>query len=420
MRLFEDYGGQVIHRIPQFDFIGKYGLTFNELFLIIFAVKAKIKGKKNALLLKKEYTLLLIFVIYLWLLSFIYGFDSINLISDLRKMLYLTLFYSIPRLYDKRNILFTVKIFFIVLLLTIANQITSATISFNIADEIAGKHWIDRLLNPDLEYIRAYEPVFLQFFIFLFGLLFYTMPKPPIKKKYAILFIFLSTISIIMTGTRGWILAFSICLFYYFFFIEKQKLRWVMTGITAILVLGFVLYFVQPLSILLKSNVQRFATLESMARGDMTAEGTLQRITVRLPRVMEGVRQNPVLGWGFSKTFYQYSDGHVGWANQILQMGLIGLSVFIIFWIRFWKFNQNLYHYMHYNNIYKKSILVFNIGLLCLLIIHSTAFSFFNFNIYHKHFTLVILFFLFADMWAKAAIEAEKGLDDKTVNYSAK
>jgi len=96
-------------------------------------------------------------------------------------------------------------------------------------------------------------------------------------------------------------------------------------------------------------------------------------LTVRLPRVVKGIKQNPILGSGFSNTFDYYRDGHMGWANQILQMGMVGLLLFIIFWISFWKYNVNLSKRLSMQNPFKNSIATLNTGLLCLLVINSTS-----------------------------------------------
>ena len=53
-RLFEDYGGFTLHRIPSYGVVGHYSIEFNEIFLILFFIKAKFKGFKNKLVLQNQ------------------------------------------------------------------------------------------------------------------------------------------------------------------------------------------------------------------------------------------------------------------------------------------------------------------------------------------------------------------------------
>lgn len=407
-RLFEDYGGQTLHRIPNYDIIGSYSIGFNDFFLILFFFKAMIKGTKNKLVLQKQYLIILGLIILLYILSFVYGFSGKTLITNTRWLLYFSLFYSVPRLIKNDSVIFIFRIFIIFTLLTIINQILTATIGFNIADTIAGTELTDKQF-VGVRYVRAYDSVLVQFFTFIFGLVMYRMRKPIIKKNHLLLIIVISYLSIFMTGTRGWILAFSCVVTYFFLFIETQKSKFFVLFIITIMLVVSIASFIPQLQFLLRSNIDRIQTLESLAKGDVTAGGSLQRLSIRLPRLIEGIKQNPILGWGFSDTYDYYADTHVGWASQILQMGIVGLIIFMNFWINFWKYNKRLAQKLSLKNPFKQTVITLNIGLLCLLIIHSTSRSMFNFGMNRAMLVLVIMYFILSDMWVKIALEAENG-----------
>ncbi len=407
MRLFEDYGGLVIHRIPQYDIIGKYGPNFNEIFLIFLLIKAIVKGRKNRLLLNNNYLILLILIIFLYIISFFYGFTGVTLISYSRGLLYFTLFYSVPRLLRNEDIIFTFKVFSVFTILTFANQILSATIGFNIADKIAGKTWVESFFEES-KYIRAYDSVLAQFFTFNFGLVMYSMRKPMIKKNYLFFIIIISYLSIFMTGSRGWIISFSIVLIFYILLVERKKSKVIANSTLFLVLFLFFISYIPSLQVLFHSNIERISTMEELAKGDITAGGTMVRLSERLPRLLEGTKQNPILGWGFSDTFDYYRDGHVGWVNQILQMGIIGLLLFITFWFSFCKFNLNLSKKLAPQNPFKVSLKTINLGLLSLLIIHSTSRTMFNISMIPSILILTIFYFIFSDMWAKMAIHANK------------
>jgi hypothetical protein len=77
---------------------------------------------------------------------------------------------------------------------------------------------------------------------------------------------------------------------------------------------------------------KRLATIGDLARGDLTAGGTLSRLTERGPRVMEGFKNSTIiLGAGYSDLYFEYADGHVGFQNILLHSGVIGFFIFISF-----------------------------------------------------------------------------------------
>jgi len=403
MRLFEDYGGAVIHRIPEYNLIGNYGLTFIELLLIVFFIKAKIKGRKNNLILSKYYHLVFALIGFLVILSFLYGIEMSSFIGYARKFLIFTLFYSFPRLIREKDFIFMFKIFSVLTLLTFINQVLTASVGFNLADEIAGKHWVE-FFFMDTQYLRAYDSVLSQFFTFIFGLTLYSMKKPPINPKFLLFIIGISFLSIFITGTRGWMVAFSVVVILYILFVKKRKAKVITNGIVALMLIFILASFFTPIQLLLRSNVERLSTLTSVIQGDLTAEGTISRLNVRLPKVVEGIKRNPILGWGFSETYAKYDDGHVGFANQVLQSGIIGTIVLVIFLAKFWLLNKNIEKRLPRNNNFKNSLLSLNLGMISLIIIHFTSTQIFGFSMHQIILTMVIVYFLLADVWQKLAL----------------
>ncbi|MCK6694722.1 MAG: hypothetical protein L6Q97_21810, partial [Thermoanaerobaculia bacterium] len=81
--------------------------------------------------------------------------------------------------------------------------------------------------------------------------------------------------------------------------------------------------------------LKRMTTLEALASGDRTAKGTLSRITERSPRVMNKWIESPLTGWGFSDTFNDYQDFHVGNQNILLHSGVLGAALLGMFFVYF-------------------------------------------------------------------------------------
>lgn len=406
MRLFEDYEGDIVHRIPQYDLFGSYGLIFYEILLIVLFFKAIFKGEKNKLLLANHYNRFLVLIILLLIFSFMYGIETSSFISYSRKFLFFTLFYTFPRLIKKEDFIFLFKIFSIFTILTFMNQLLSATIGFNIADRIAGKGWVEHFFEGT-EYKRAYDSVLAQFITFIFGLVLYSMKRPFFNKNLLIFIISISYLSIFITGTRGWMIAFSVALIYYFIFIDNKKIKTFVALILCAMILSAALIFSPGMKTLIQSNVQRLSTMQEFAYGDITAGGTDVRLTERLPIVVDGIKQHPILGWGFSKDFAKYNDSHVGFAAQIAQSGFIGLIILVLFLIAFWRKNKNINESISKKSPFKNSILALNAGIISLIIIHFSSTQIFGFSLHPMIFILVISFFLLSDLWQKWALAEE-------------
>jgi len=413
-RLFLDYSGEALYRIPQYDLMGIYGLTFTELLLIVLFIKGIFKGKKNKLILINYYYVFVILIIFLIVLSFAYGITTRNVIQYFRKFLVFTLFYTFPRLVKNKDFINMFKIFFIFSILSLIDQILAVTVNFSLADTVTRTHSLETLFIKS-EFLRVSASGIGIFFTFIFGLVLYSMKRPFFNKRFLICIIAISYISIFMTGSRGWIIAFSVALIYYFIFIVKRKIRTFTSLIFIVLILSSILIFLPSVQKLLQSNVQRLVTIQQLAQGDLTAGGTLSRLNTRFLGVFDGVKQNPILGWGFSSTYEKYSDFHVGYLNQILQSGLIGLVIFIIFLFKFWNTNKFINAKILNNSPFKNSILALNLGIVTLVIIHFTSTEIFSFSLVDGIAVTVFIFFLLSDLWLKWALAENQSIKNKQI-----
>jgi hypothetical protein len=129
----------------------------------------------------------------------------------------------------------------------------------------------------------------------------------------------------------------------------------------------------------LAKSFQRLQAVESIAQGDITAEGTLQRLSERSPRVMKKFMENPLIGFGFSNEGAEYFDEHVANQTMLLSSGLFGYGLFLFSWLYFIGYIFLLNKSLNQYNPYKKRILVFIVGFLGLFFIHSTSGRIFGF-----------------------------------------
>lgn len=170
------------------------------------------------------------------------------------------------------------------------------------------------------------------------------------------------------------------------------------------------------LSSFMGRSLNRLLTIEKLIEGDPTAGGTLGRITERRPIVINKFKKSPILGFGFSEDFYEYSDIHLGNETLLLKGGFVGYLLMLIFWI---YFNITLYKrnlMLSKQNIYKNALLVFIIGFIGFFIIHSSSGYVFNYHInYQSGMAIaVIILFTFADRVYK---ETFKSKNYYSLNY---
>jgi hypothetical protein len=152
------------------------------------------------------------------------------------------------------------------------------------------------------------------------------------NKSYLLLINVLSLIVIIMTGTRSWFLAITSM---YLFFIVLNYRR--IGNMTTYYILGGIVFlsiltFIPIAGEQVGNAFNRIETITELAKGDLTAGGTMSRLTERAPRVMKGFWDSSVIfGAGYSDLYYNFGDGHVGFHNILLHSGILGFIIFMSF-----------------------------------------------------------------------------------------
>ncbi|UCH92191.1 MAG: O-antigen ligase family protein, partial [Candidatus Aminicenantes bacterium] len=388
---------------------------FYDFFFIVAFLKALLKGKPTKLILKKPLLYLLFYLIFLFIISFfVYGMNFELISSTLRKFTVFTLFISFPFLVYRKEDFFkfmhlVFPIIFLIIFAEFFHLFTGNRLYYFIIGE--GTSSIIQLQESKgyYDFIRPTSiGVMLVLFSFIFTLFLIEKKDYPGKKFYLYLILILSLLASFITATRSWIVMFAIVsLFYLLFVVEKRaRLLFQVFLITLILFLSYL--FIPRFDYSVDNSLRRLSTIEDLIQGDVTAGGTLQRIDKRLPRVLEGFEQNPILGWGFSETYRKYSDGHVGTFNLLLQVGIIGLILFVNLWINYLKMIFFTRKRLSKSNVLKNPLLVLVIAFLGILILQLTQFVFFSYDLLKDVTYFIILFISFSEFFVKEALKEEK------------
>ncbi len=355
---------------------GLPGVEFEQLYVMVAFVKALRTTPPEPAFYRGMLRVMGVYVGLLVLQGYALGLSpALNVQFRLVKFLMpLTLLYSIPRLLrteeDFQELFFYV--FPMVFLALFAQVFTIASgITPSQAMGVMKKFWF----TVDVSKGQTYRGFYSDNSVLLgyFGA-FYWLTRPGFfSRRYLYAVIAAAALCVVLSATRGWIIGFSLALFFFLVFIEKLSLKQTFSlGMVSTLVV-LVLLQIPVIEKQFDNAFKRFSTLEKLASGDVTAGGTLSRLNDRSPRVMDKWSESPISGWGFSDEFFKYGDFHVANQNILLHAGVIGailMAVFIVFFhatllLRSWQMRSGM--------PYKESLLVWCTFFPGWFFIHSTS-----------------------------------------------
>jgi hypothetical protein len=334
--------------------------------------------------------------------------------SSLRKFVVFTLFLSFPFLvYKKDNLYKFIHIIFPISFFIIFSQFFQLFTGIELYYYIIGEGELSIIQLNEAQgafnFIRAMSRgVNLILFSFIFSLFLIEKKNYPGKKLYLYLVLIVSASSILMSATRGWIIMFIVIFLMYVIFVAEKNTILLMR-LTLIFLLLFSSYYVIPrYKYSIEYSMNRLRTIGYLVQGDVTAGGTLQRIDKRLPRVLEGWKQNPLFGWGFSETYQKYRDFHVGTFNLLHQVGIIGFILFVILWIYYLRMIFFTRKKISNLNVFNKPLQVLLIAFLGLLVLQFTTFVFFAYDFSSPVAPFTIIFLCFSEFFVKEALKEER------------
>jgi hypothetical protein len=402
-------------RLPIYSIFAGLSLSVHDVFYLLALVKALAKGRKSKFILGKMLSMLLAYFCFSYIISILLGMDYKTHVQAMRSLIPLTMFFFIPLLLRKKEDYFSLfALLFPIMFFVLAGQfyhILFGTPLVSILKKDAALitgHIVE--ISTYEGVIRAIDSPYLNIFC-LIGASFLAIKKTShINKLYYYSIISICLVSMFLSATRGWIIAYAVMMVIYFFFVDRS----ISNSFVRIGVLGaftFLILFTNPVITRQSERVvDRVMTMKNLVEGDVTAGGTLTRIDEHSPRVMKKFWESPVIGFGISDEAYKYADEHVGNQSQLLEMGIVGFLIFIIFILRFMKLIVKVESSLSRQNSYKKSLYVFIVGFIGLFIIHSSSTQIFGYILSQEKIFLVSLFFCVAGFFIKEAVLQEKPL----------
>ncbi|MBN2666412.1 MAG: O-antigen ligase family protein [Bacteroidales bacterium] len=372
-------------------FMGLYSVTLtllpglpaievSQFYVMLAVIKAFSGRSKTPIFYKKYMQVLGIYLVFLIFWGLVMGLSrELNMyMRVLKTSLPFLLIFSLPRLMpDLQAYKRFFGMVFIIVLTAFALQIFSLITGIYPAEAFV-------TAGDEIEDDEAFRTFYnaISTLIGLFGaLLFLSVKgKTGFNSWLLILVVFASFIMALLSATRGWIIAFGFIIFMFALLIQTRDTK----KILRLAVVAAILILAGNRSDRIREQVnysrERLITIESIRAGDPTAEGTLHRLDVRGPRVMEIWKQNPLFGWGFSDTGFESSDGHVGNQTLLMFSGLTGFILLNGFLLYFMYMIYVAYRRSPRAALFRNGYLVFIIFLIGWFIIHSTSSQQFYFN----------------------------------------
>jgi hypothetical protein len=380
-------------------------IFYNEFVCIGFIIKALFyKTNTIPLFYKKSLFLILGYSAILMILGFVLGSSLFKVLKTFRYFLPMLLLFAIPKLLfiQEDKVIRFINILFSLVFFCVMAQLIDIIFGRPIASFFGETKIIysSNELSPDklvfdvnTKIVRTVYGIFILFISFIASL-FYTVSGNNVwGKKYLYVIIALCFLSVFLSATRGWIIAFSVIVLLYLLLFPKN-LKISVSGFLIILVL---ILFSPKIERQITGSFSRFKTMNSLLQGDKTAGGSLERITVRGPRVMAKFKESPIWGFGFSDEYYDFADGHVGNQTLLLNGGIIGYLVYSVFWL---AFILGLYK----GSLSSKSVYIFIFAFLGLFIIHSSTRIIFSYSLDVENAIGLSSFFAFSNFYLQKAM----------------
>jgi hypothetical protein len=339
---------------------------------IVFIIRLLLNEKRQRTYRKDYfapfYRIPAVLILFLIMWSLAFGHSSGSLFSLLQSLPAILLFLSVPRFFNKIELLTFSKIIFLFSLIHFVGSLI----------EIVSPGSFMSLLyfgTPPLgidygnELIRVVGGITIHFYVMVAGLYYLCTDNIRWARWYLWVVIIASWLFILNSATRGWMIASSFLLLSYFSYsvLRLKITSKAISSILLVIVLGVVL-IPDTFQKNLVSAFNRLETMEAIVEGDETAKGTLSRLSERGPRVLSRYSESPVFGFGYSKVSFDYYDGHVGNHSLLIMGGIVGL---VILWISVLSIIWFLFRADR--RFPKSGIFVFGLAFISIMIIHSSS-----------------------------------------------
>ena len=394
---FADFSGTSLYRLPLYTFLRGFSFTPLDLFVILAFVKALTKGKRIKLHLERPLVLLFLYMIFVvFITSFMSGTNIEILSWNFRWLFYYSIIISFLYLVNKKCEIYQ----FILLISPLVFFILSTQIYY----AMNGNEVIN-LFNPEFRGVTlntvtgALRPLsggtLIVFFGFLSSILLLLDKNYELPRVYLYLVMVAAFLSVFLSATRLWFVIFSF-IFAGYIMVTKKKILSTLGIVSISFVVISTLIYSGLISsdLLLHSSWARVQQVFDVARGDVYSVDTaMNRLVNQFPIIMRIIKQNPLIGHGFSNVTMSYYDSDFGFLNTILMFGILGFSLFIYFFIKYFEMIISSIKKISDSNPFKTQLKVLAILWVGILIGYFSTWDFFTMYFYKVFFISILIAF---------------------------
>lgn len=370
------------NRLPIYTIAAGASISFVELVIAVFLLKTLIRKRfKTTIIYKKHFQIFaLLLAFYSLVTMFFFEFSIVQLV---RVVFPWTIVYSsCVLLNEEKTIDRLSNLLFFFVFLVVLTQVYSFS---------SGEHIVN-LLKPEMYHIKSHlsrevseyattasrtlYSMFLVFYTTIFSIIYIFKRKGVFRKEYLYLVLSFSFLACILSGTRGYLLAISVIIGVSFL-IKMRSVKQFFKTVLFIIIVPFIVFFLKFLNPVISRQLglvfERFETMLFLFEGDLTAGGTLIRITERIPRIMAVIKESPVFGFGFSNIYFENADSDVGFFTNILNIGFLG--IILLYSLLMSLLKRTLYYTQNHSFINKHGRIgsIFIIGFIGIQIFHFTT-----------------------------------------------
>lgn len=374
--LFESASiGNLLYGLPIYRLGSGVAIGFGDLILMAFTLKAIRIRRPNFFIYKRQVWLIMSLGLLYFVISFAQGISPQNMIVTVRALsswawlLLLPIFVSQPddlvRLY---------RLLVPVVIMSFAAVIHTYITGNYIGFVLAGRQNLVKVIASDESLARVNTSIAILFVALVLSLYYLSKKKTVLSQNVLISVAVIVSSLVFLSGTRGWSIGLLV-LFISFFFISGFGFFKQLVRVLVILAIFFTITVNVFPGITSQASLafSRLLTVESLLEGDVTAGGTLSRIDIRTPIVMGAWKESPLIGWAFSNTYYSSLDYHVGHANNLLNLGILGFIPFNLLYLYMILMAIRGGRRKRFVTPGQNSYLVLVFALIALYVVHSTS-----------------------------------------------
>lgn len=369
-----------IQRIPIYPIVPSFTISFFDLFILVYFVKAILKRKvKTINFFNTQISLFIaLFLFYCVFTVSVFQLEFVKFYRTISPWVLVYVVFVFMR--EEESFHRFNKLVFPIVFLAVLAQIYSIIEGQHVVNIFKNVYQVKSHLSREIteDSINAARNLYSMFIIFYSIIMaFFNLAKKKLEfpEKYLIFVIFTSFLSVVLSGTRGFLLAVGFIIFCSILLVLKKSVA--MKYLKMIVILSmftYLLIYISPsIRTQLKLVTERYETMSMLAEGDVTMKDSLARVTIRIPRIMKWIEKSAVFGYGFSDIYYNNADNDIGFFTVMLNVGILGtVLLYLLFLSILIKINK-ISSSESYKVLYKKGGKVFFIGLIGLMIFHLTT-----------------------------------------------